>query len=83
MIPGTNVYSPGWHVDYEGFLIAGSYGQAGSTQYICVDSKMESRVGGDATLYGMAMYYTVTQCGSLPCEPYENNKLVTCAVCSK
>ncbi|KAL8585109.1 hypothetical protein ACOMHN_013125 [Nucella lapillus] len=32
---------------------------------------------------GKLLYYTVTRCGSLPCPPYVNNKIVTCVVCSR
>ena len=79
MIPGTNVCTPGWHLQY----MAGYSGHAAGSEYICVDSQFQSRLSSDTDQNGKLLYYTVTQCGSLPCEPYVNDKLVLCAVCSK
>ncbi|KAK7094561.1 hypothetical protein V1264_006098 [Littorina saxatilis] len=83
MIPGTNVCTPGWHLQYSGFLMAGQNDNTAGSEYICVDSKLENTVHGDANENGVLLFFTVTQCGSLPCSPYVNNKVVTCAVCSK
>ena len=83
MVPGTNVCTDGWHLQYSGFLMAGYYAQASGSEFICVDSSMESRIGGDANQDGRLLYFAVTRCGSLPCEPYVHNKVVTCAVCSR
>jgi hypothetical protein len=82
MIPGTNVCTSGWTKQYDGYLMAG-YRDHLRSEFVCVDSVMESRPGTGANLNGALFYYTVTQCGSLPCEPYQNNKIVTCVVCSK
>ena len=83
MIPGTNVCTPGWHLQYSGFLMAGEYDHPAGSEYICVDSQFQSRLSSDTDQDGKLLYYTVTRCGSLPCEPYVNNKVVLCAVCSK
>ena len=83
MIPGTNVCTPGWHQQYSGFLMAGYSGHAAGSEYICVNSQLQSRLGADTSQDGKLLYYTFTRCGSLPCEPYVNDKLVLCAVCSK
>ena len=83
MIPGTNVCTPGWHLQYSGFLTAGYSGHAAGSEYICVDSQFQSRLSSDTDQNGKLLYYTVTRCGSLPCEPYVNDKVVLCAVCSK
>ena len=82
MVPGTNVCSPGWHRHYSGFLMAGRYTEQSGSEYICVDSNMESRAGTDSNSNGRQLVYTATVCGSLPCGPYVTGKVVTCAVCS-
>jgi hypothetical protein len=82
MIPGTNTCTPGWTKQYDGFLMAGYAGHLAASEFICVDSAMRSRVGSDASHDGKLLYYTIAQCGSLPCEPYVNMKVVTCVVCS-
>ena len=83
MIPGTNVCTVGWRLQYSGFLMAGRDVHAAASEYVCVDSRMENSIHGDQDENGVLFYYTVTQCGSLPCSPYVNGKVVTCAVCSK
>nr|KAG5690627.1 hypothetical protein BaRGS_018097 [Batillaria attramentaria] len=85
MVPGTNVCMPGWTLEYSGFLMANDHvqGHHAGTEYICVDSAMDERIGSDADLDGLVLYVTVTHCGSLPCGPYADNKVVTCAVCSQ
>ena len=83
MIPGTDVCTAGWQLQYSGFLMAGNHIYDAGTEYICMDYSMESRAGGEGDLNGRLLDYTVTRCGSLPCGPYINNTVVTCAVCSK
>ncbi|XP_070206591.1 uncharacterized protein [Littorina saxatilis] len=48
MIPGTKVCTPGWHLQYSGYLMAGSYDLTAGTEYICVHSERESTAYGDA-----------------------------------
>ena len=83
MVPGTNVCSPGWRVLYSGYLMAGPYTAAGATEYVCVDPSFEATIRSSVDQNGHLMYLTVTRCGSLPCPPYVNNQIVTCAVCGK
>jgi hypothetical protein len=83
MIPGTNVCTSGWTKQYDGFLVAAWHSRPSRTEYVCVDSVMEGRPGSNANLNGALFYFTQTKCGSLPCGPYQNNKIVTCVVCSK
>jgi hypothetical protein len=81
MIPGTNVCTAGWTKQYDGFLMAERQDFSNS-EYVCVDSAMESRVGTSANLNGALFYFTQAKCGSLPCAPYQQDKIVTCVVCS-
>ena len=83
MVPGTNVCNPGWHLQYSGYLMAGHYGHAGPTEFICVDTAMESSPHTNQDDNGRLLYFTGAVCGSLPCDPYINGKTILCAVCSK
>ena len=83
MIPGTDVCSAGWTMEYNGYLMAGYYGHNAATEFVCVDSAMEARAGSDDGHDGHLFYFTKTVCGSLPCPPYEADRVVACAVCSK
>ena len=78
MIPGTSVCTPGWHPQYSGCLMAGYSGHAAGSEYICVNSRLQSRLSSDTDQDGKLLCYTVTRCGSLPCEPYVNNIYVSC-----
>ncbi|KAK7492810.1 hypothetical protein BaRGS_00015948 [Batillaria attramentaria] len=83
MIPGTNQCPSGWTLEYSGHLMAGEYYKPAASEYICVDRNEEDRPSGGANQNGRLLYLTVTVCGSLPCPPYTNGTVVTCAVCSK
>ncbi|PVD29534.1 hypothetical protein C0Q70_08785 [Pomacea canaliculata] len=83
MIPAKTVCPAGWTSEYIGWLMGGWPGHNAASEFICVDSKMEERIGSERNDNGKLLYYTVTVCGSLPCPPYVNGKKVTCVVCSK
>ncbi|PVD18682.1 hypothetical protein C0Q70_21232 [Pomacea canaliculata] len=77
MIPGTNVCPNGWTLEYSGYLMAGRDDHPASTEYICVDKKQDARYGSNANNNGKVYHYTVGICGSLPCPPYVQGKVVT------
>ncbi|XP_025077082.1 short-chain collagen C4-like [Pomacea canaliculata] len=83
MIPGTNKCPTGWSSEYTGFLMSGYDGHAGSTEFICVDSKLEGRIASSANQNGRLLYLVAGICGSLPCPPYVNNNILQCVVCTK
>jgi uncharacterized coiled-coil protein SlyX len=83
MIPGTNVCTAGWTKQYDGFIMGERATQDNhASEFICVDSHLEGRFGSQVNQQGRLLYYTLAQCGSLPCLPYNNNAIVTCVVCS-
>ena len=83
MVPGTNVCPSGWSTEYSGHVMSNYGGYAGSTDYVCVDKDPEDRPGGQASANQAMLYYTVSKCGSLPCPPYVDGKILSCVVCSK
>ncbi|PVD19679.1 hypothetical protein C0Q70_20169 [Pomacea canaliculata] len=83
MIPGTNKCPTGWSSEYTGLLMSGYDGHAGSTEFICVDSKLEGRNSSSANNNGRLLYLVAGYCGSLPCPPYLNNYILQCVFCSK
>ncbi|KAL8595322.1 hypothetical protein ACOMHN_020075 [Nucella lapillus] len=82
MIPATLTCPAGWTNQYSGHLVSGHYKHKGRTEYVCLDEIREHREGGLLNQNGALFYHVVTQCGSLPCPPYVNIKVVTCVVCS-
>ncbi|XP_025104532.1 short-chain collagen C4-like [Pomacea canaliculata] len=83
MIPATNVCPPTWTKEYTGHVMAGYGDYKASSDYVCIDDSMEVRAGGGQGLDSQRLYYTISMCGSLPCPPYQNEKILTCVVCSK
>ena len=82
MIPGTQTCPPGWTVQYWGHLTGGYYGDHTPGDYLCVDNTPEG-LGAGGNEDGALLFYTVAACGSLPCPPYVNGRVVTCVVCSQ
>lgn len=83
MIPGKSTCSPGWTVEYWGYLMAGCYNHAAASDYYCVDEDPEAISETKADKNGYLLYYVEGRCGSLPCEPYVENRELTCVVCTK
>nr|KAG5685833.1 hypothetical protein BaRGS_011100 [Batillaria attramentaria] len=73
----------GWTLEYTGHLMGSYGGYAASSDYVCVDSDQEARPGGQGNQDSQFIYYTIAACGSLPCPPYEDGKILSCVVCSK
>lgn len=84
MIPGTNVCTPGWNLQYHGLLASGHESKNSATEFICVDHGAESIIGGErCAIYGRIIYTVWARCGSLECPPYHNSKELTCVICTK
>ncbi|XP_076448958.1 short-chain collagen C4-like [Babylonia areolata] len=83
MIPATRTCPTGWTTQYTGYLTSGYFGHKSASEYVCLDKDLENASSGHLNQNGKFFYFTVTRCGSLPCPPYVNNKVVLCVVCSK
>ncbi|XP_070186420.1 uncharacterized protein [Littorina saxatilis] len=83
MVPATLTCPPGWSPHYTGHLASERHSHNGG-EYVCLDGSPENVPGtGKQDTNSLMFYYTLTVCGSLPCPPYINDKVVTCVVCSK
>ncbi|XP_070176833.1 uncharacterized protein [Littorina saxatilis] len=82
MVPATLTCPPGWTPHHTGHLVSQYKDQYG-TEYVCLDGSPEDDSSGVRNDHGLTFFYVVTVCGSLPCPPYINDKVVTCVVCSK
>ena len=82
MIPGKYTCPSGWTREYYGYLMSARYSHHRST-FECMDISPETIAGGHANQDGALFYHTEPRSGSLPCPPYEEQKEITCAVCSK
>ncbi|KAL8616029.1 hypothetical protein ACOMHN_014991 [Nucella lapillus] len=82
MIPGTNACPKGWSLQYSGHLASGYYSHYAS-QFVCLDREPEGMTSSRTNSNGFLLYIVASKCGSLPCPPYINDKVLTCVVCSK
>ena len=85
MIPGTYICPSNWTREYYGYLMTerSHPSHKGRTTFECVDVAPEVVAGGHANNEGVLFYHVEPRCGSLPCPPYEPEKEVTCAVCTR
>ena len=88
MIPGTYICPAGWTREYYGYLMSERHKNRRST-FECVDNSPdilpppegdEEREGDDE---GALFYHVEPRCGSLACPPYEEQREITCVVCSR
>ena len=82
MIPGTYNCPQNWTTEYYGYLMAERYSHRRST-FECMDKSPESLSGGHTNQDGALFYHVEPRCGSLPCPPYDQQKEMTCAVCTR
>ncbi|KAL3881103.1 hypothetical protein ACJMK2_027565 [Sinanodonta woodiana] len=83
MLPARKNCYEGWHLEYQGYLMAGYHGHKAANEFICVDEAPEADPAGYRDEGGRRFYFVESVCGSLPCPPYVNGREMTCAVCSK
>ena len=82
MIPAWRHCPSGWTVEYTGYLMSAHYNE-GKATYECVDKDAESIPGSSASINGGTFYPVEATCTGLACPPYDVQKELTCAVCTK
>ena len=82
VIPGKYTCPSNWTREYYGYLMAEYHGHHRST-FECVDVAPETIAGCHTDQDGALFYHVEPRCGSLPCPPYDEQKEMTCAVCSR
>ena len=84
MIPAKLTCPTNWTTEYTGYLMAGFRNYNGRTLFECIDSTPQSVPGLDGHDSYNALYYHVeATCNSLSCPPYDDEKEVTCVVCTR
>ena len=81
MIPSHYVCPDGWHKEYNGYIMAGSHGQEGSSMFYCIDENLEQikGSGSDEVSYDLFTVYVVSSSNL----PHDGNHLSPCVVCTK
>ena len=82
MIPAWRHCPSQWTVEYTGYLMTEHHSH-GKATYECVDRYAESVPGSHANGNGGLFYHVEASCNGLPGAPYDPQKELTCAVCTK
>ena len=84
VVPARDDCPSGWTLEYKGYLMAEGQ-QTQRNTFECVDKSPESIPGSAAHtgIDGAHFYYVEATCNGLPCPPYDPQKELTCAVCTK
>ena len=82
MVPAKYTCPTGWTREYYGYLMT-EYHKTHRLQYICVDNAFEVVIGSSSSSYGVLLHFVEGRCGSLPCPPYDNNRELSCSLCTK
>ena len=89
MIPAKTRCPSAWTLEYSGYLMSNYKGDSryrGShyrTMFECVDKNPDSVPGSARDVNGAVFYHAEASCTGLPCPPYDPQKELTCAVCTK
>ena len=83
MIPGKSSCYDGWNLQYHGDLVAGHHSHKAATQYICLDEHSATLTAGHRSYDGKLFHPVKAMRGALACPPYQNDRYLTCAVCTK
>ena len=84
MIPGTYECPSGWTTEYSGWLMTGHFNHPGASTFVCVDFDAEVVAGEAANNDGAHLYHVQVACPTgIQCPPYEQDREVSCVVCTK
>ena len=83
MVPSKYTYPSGWTAEYYGYLMAEYHASHPCSQYTCLDTALKPVNESSADKNGLLFYFVEGNFGSLPCPSYDNNKEISCAVCTK
>ena len=81
-IPAKTVCPPSWTREYYGYMMT-EYDGYHRSSYTCIDVDPEPIPGEGSYTDPSFLYHTVTDCNGLLCPPYENNRQLSCVVCTK
>jgi len=85
MIPAKTRCPSTWTLEYSGYLM--SEGRLWSdhyrTMYECIDKNPDSVPGSASSTDGALLYNVEAHCSGMLCPPYDPQKELTCAVCTK
>lgn len=82
MIPAKSDCPTNWTLEYNGYLMTEYYNH-NRNSFECVDKDPDSIPGSAANINGALFYHVEATCNGIHCPPYDPQKELTCAVCTK
>ena len=82
MVPAKTQCPASWALEYSGYLMSEWAGHYRSS-FECVDKDAEPVLGEAADENGILLHLAEATCNGLSCPPYDPEKELTCAVCTK
>ena len=84
MIPAKTLCPSTWTLEYSGYLMSAYKGDSDyRTMFECVDKNPDSIPGSASDINGALFHHAEAACTGIPCPPYDPQKELTCAVCTK
>ena len=84
MVPAKTVCPSSWTREYYGYLTSeGETTNHYRSTYNCVDVNPDIIADSAFNSNGALFYYVQSTCNGFACPPYENNRILSCAVCTK
>ena len=84
MVPAKTQCPSSWTREYYGYLMTERESTAHHrSSFDCVDVNPDVVPGGAPNTNGALFQYVVATCSGLQCPPYQANRVVSCAVCTK
>ena len=84
MIPAKTQCPSTWTLEYSGYLMSEArWNSYSRTMYECIDKNPDSVPGSASAAYGALFYHVEANCNGMLCPPYDQQKELTCAVCTK
>ena len=84
MIPAKTRCPSTWTLEYSGYLMSeAKWSDRSRTMYECIDKNPDSVPGSVSNVDGAVFYHVEASCNGMLCPPYDAQKELTCAVCTK
>ena len=82
MIPAKTQCPSSWTLEYVGYLMTEYYNHHRS-MFSCMDKDAVRIPGGSGDTNGALFYHVEATCNGILCPPYDTERELTCAVCTK
>ena len=84
MVPAKTVCPSSWTREYYGYLTSeGESEENYRSSYNCIDANPDIIPNQHGSTNGTLLYYVQSTCNGFACPPYQENRILSCVVCTK